>query len=401
MLAVRAQAHSVDPDLGSSVRRVLPAGSRRVRESNARMERGLPPSRVQSSPRRCACGGVVGSGGECAACRAKRLQSRQQGSQAVPSVVGEVLRQPGKPLESGARRELQTRFGHDLGYVRVHTDARAAASATAIGARAYAVGSDIAFAAGEYSPGTSTGRRLIAHEVIHTIQQGGQRASRARRVGAANARAEREADRLASGAPRYRSVAGRVSPGTVQRQLITPLAPGGGFGGLMERDRQQAFAPRGSGTVTPYQVCARALQIPGAGLIANHAYVEAPPHRYAVIGPLCPASKLDNPVTGTTAQKWDNSPDPCGKRPSCVPCRPAPGVTDVGACLRSAFSAYQALSLYKLLGPNSNTFAGTLARACCANMAPKPDALGICPGWNDAPAPARAGGTPCPPGPSC
>ena len=113
------------------------------------------------------------------------------------------------------------------------------------------------------------------------------------------------------------------------------------------------------------------------------------------------ASKLDNPVTGTTAQKWDSSPDPCGNTPSCVPCRPAPGVTDVGACLRSAFGAYASLSRYRALGPNSNTFAGTLARSCCAGMVPKPAPLGTVPGWDDAPAPARAGGTPCPPGPTC
>jgi hypothetical protein len=69
--------------------------------------------------------------------------------------------------------------------------------------------------------------------------------------------------------------------------------------------------------------------------------------------------------------------------------------------LRSAFASYPNLSLYRALGPNSNTFAGTLARTCCANMEPKPRAFGNVPGWNDAPAPARAGGTPCPPGPTC
>jgi hypothetical protein len=106
-------------------------------------------------------------------------------------------------------------------------------------------------------------------------------------------------------------------------------------------------------------------------------------------------------VTGTTAQKWDNSPDPCGKTPTCIDCQPAPGVTDVRACMHSAFSAYAALSLYKGLGPNSNTFAGTLARTCCADMVPKPPELGNVPGWGDRPAAARRGATPCPPGPSC
>jgi hypothetical protein len=200
----------------------------------------------------------------------------------------------------------------------------------------------------------------------------------------------------------------RVTPpgaGVIRRQFVTPLAPGGGFGGLMERDRQRVARERRAAAVraaalaaTPYHVCARALQ---ATSRANHAYIEAPPHRYAIISPLCPNHWYDNPLTGTTAQKWDNSPDPCGKTPSCIPCQPKAGVTDVGACLRSAFAAYNRLSLYKALGPNSNTFAGTLARACCAGMVPKPAALGTVPGWDDAPAPARAGNEPCPPGPTC
>ncbi len=163
----------------------------------------------------------------------------------------------------------------------------------------------------------------------------------------------------------------------------------------LPQETAPALAP-----ATTSKVCARDLQ--GIlGFIGNHAYIESPPYRYAIISPLCPASSWDNVVTGTTAQKWDNSPDPCGKTPTCIPCNPAPGVTDVDSCLRNAFASYNNPSLYKGLGPNSNTFAGTLARTCCAGMVPKPGALGNVPGWNDAPAPARAGASPCPPGPSC
>jgi hypothetical protein len=252
--------------------------------------------------------------------------------------------------------------------VRVHTGPDAGALASALGARAFTIGGDIGFARGEFQPGTLAGRRLLAHEVAHTAQPGGDE--------------------------------------VVRRQLVTPLGPGGGFRGLMERDRQRARAaaavpPAAAVPATPFQVCARPLQNPVLGALANHAYVEAPPFRYAIISPLCPASKFDNPVTGTTAQKWDNSPDPCGNTPTCLPCHPAPGVTDVASCLRGAFSGYASLSRYRALGPNSNTFAGTLARTCCAGMIPKPAAFGTVPGWNDAPAPARAGGTPCPPGPTC
>ena len=351
-----------------------------------------PPSstRRPAAGRRCRCGGIVGAGGECAACRAKRLQrERSQGS---PSSVDDTLRAPGRPLDLTLRDDLQQRFHRDLSQVRVHTDEKAAGSAAGLGARAYTVGRHIAFGFGQYSPGTRSGRELLTHEVVHTIQQGGSQVSRPVAAGEAGTPAEREAGRLASARDRPGVVAHRVAPGTIQRQLITPLAPGGGFGGLMERDRLRTAG------ATPYRVCARDLQH-GLGLFANHAYVEAPPYRYAIISPLCPASSSDGPIRGTTAQKWDNSPDPCGKTPTCLPCNPRPGITDVGACLRSAFSGYQPLSLYKALGPNSNTFAGTLARSCCAGMDPKPGALGNCPGWNDPPAPARAGGTPCPPGP--
>jgi len=73
----------------------------------------------------------------------------------------------------------------------------------------------------------------------------------------------------------------------------------------------------------------------------------------------------------------------------------------VGACLQEAFTSYNSLSLYRGTGPNSNTFAGTLARRCCAGMVPKPSVFGNVPGWSDSPAPARAGKTPCPPGPTC
>ena len=82
---------------------------------------------------------------------------------------------------------------------------------------------------------------------------------------------------------------------------------------------------------------------------------------------MCRAHWWENPATGAPAQKWDNSRDPCGKTPTCLPCYPKAGVTDVGTCLRSAFSSYAQPSQYKLSGPNSNTFAGTLARACCGD----------------------------------
>lgn len=88
-----------------------------------------------------------------------------------PAIVQNVLQSHGHPLDSPTRAYFEPRFGHDFSGIRVHTDGLAAKSAVSIGASAYTAGSNIAFAAGRYSPATPAGRRLLAHELTHTIQQ--------------------------------------------------------------------------------------------------------------------------------------------------------------------------------------------------------------------------------------
>ncbi|HEX7318111.1 MAG TPA: DUF4157 domain-containing protein [Pyrinomonadaceae bacterium] len=90
----------------------------------------------------------------------------------APPVVSEALSSPGRPLEQSTRSFMEGRFGHDFGRVRVHTDEQAAASARALGATAYTVGPHIVFRRGGYSPETTAGRRLLAHELAHVVQQG-------------------------------------------------------------------------------------------------------------------------------------------------------------------------------------------------------------------------------------
>jgi hypothetical protein len=70
-------------------------------------------------------------------------------------------------------RFMQARLGHDFSRVRVHADARSAKSASAVSAHAYTIGQDIVFGAGRYAPETTDGKRLLAHELTHVIQQGG------------------------------------------------------------------------------------------------------------------------------------------------------------------------------------------------------------------------------------
>jgi Domain of unknown function (DUF4157) len=129
-----------------------------------------------SLQRKCACGG------SCPGCQSgqqdkpeklqmKSVNSSSASQRVVPPIVHEVLGSPGQPLDSSTRDFMQSRFGHDFGQVRVHADARAGDSARAVGARAYTVGRNVVFAPQEYAPGTAEGRRLLAHELTHTIQQ--------------------------------------------------------------------------------------------------------------------------------------------------------------------------------------------------------------------------------------
>lgn len=77
----------------------------------------------------------------------------------------------GAPLDEGVRGEMESALGADFGGVRVHTGGDAAASAKAVQARAYTVGTDVVFDSGEYDPGSEAGKRTLAHELTHVVQQ--------------------------------------------------------------------------------------------------------------------------------------------------------------------------------------------------------------------------------------
>jgi len=94
-------------------------------------------------------------------------------SQDAPAAVNEVLNSPGTPLDAGTRAYMEPRFGHDFSQVRVHTDAKAAASARGINALAYTSGNNVVFNTGLYSPDTNEGKRLLGHELTHVVQQNG------------------------------------------------------------------------------------------------------------------------------------------------------------------------------------------------------------------------------------
>ena len=199
--------------------------------------------------RTCACGGTPGPTGECAECRRKRkpgLQAKLKinppgdryeqeadrmaetvmrspapavrrmpitpllqraatapGGMAAPASVDQVLSSPGQPLDAGTRAFMEPRFGHNFSRVRIHTDAQAAASAQAVQARAYTVGSDMVFGAGQYAPGTAAGRRLLAHELTHVVQQQGGTSALRRQEAPAPLSGPEEAEQRALMAPRF------------------------------------------------------------------------------------------------------------------------------------------------------------------------------------------------------
>ena len=139
----------------------------------------------------------------------------------------------GRPLADSLRAFFEPRFGHDFGHVRIHTGCEAAQLARAVNARAFTVGRDVVFGAGEYAPETTAGKRLLAHELTHVLQQAGGAAQRELRVEPEQQRAAgASGDRAVLHGPSRRSPAAKVgsllAPRRIQR--LTIHTPGAGLG---------------------------------------------------------------------------------------------------------------------------------------------------------------------------
>ena len=177
----------------------------------------LIPPRQGILQRKCACGNHTSMGGECKECAAKKgmLQRKltigasndpleqeadrvadqvmstpltsainrtppkiqrltgqtSDGLNTAPASVERVLANPGRPLEPALRQDMEQRFGYDFAQVRVHTGSAAEESAREVNANAYTVGNNVVFGGGRYAPNTIKGKRLLAHELMHVIQQ--------------------------------------------------------------------------------------------------------------------------------------------------------------------------------------------------------------------------------------
>ena len=150
------------------------------------------------------------------------------GSSEIPLLVTEVLRSPGQVLDPATRDFMETRFDHDFGTVRVHADSRAADSAAGMDAEAYTVGANVVFGHGAFQPGTAAGRRLLAHELAHVIQQQHRDSNRSISPASAGDRWEQEAEHAADDVARGRRARASSSgnPPGLQRQTRPSQAGG-------------------------------------------------------------------------------------------------------------------------------------------------------------------------------
>jgi hypothetical protein len=202
------------------------------------------PHQSASLQRACTCGNHAVSG-ECEECRHKREgqggplqrlpthggpevsagESRKRGNSgkgAVPPIVHDVLRSPGQPLDAATRAFMEPRFGHDFSNVRVHTDTRAAESARAVSALAYTVGRSVVFGVGQYAPQTHVGQQLMAHELMHVLQQGSvSSAPHHLLLDSPNSACEHEAVSASASMTRFGGVSPTMHPSApvVQRQI--------------------------------------------------------------------------------------------------------------------------------------------------------------------------------------
>jgi len=105
-----------------------------------------------------------------------QIQRRANGEGGTSKVASDFTNRlgAGVPLDTASRSYFEPRFGHDFDNVRIHNGPQADRAASSIQARAFTLGRDVVFAAGEHDPGSEGGKRLLAHELTHVVQQGGR-----------------------------------------------------------------------------------------------------------------------------------------------------------------------------------------------------------------------------------
>lgn len=223
----------------------------------------LTPVRSRVLQRKCACGSHTTKEGECDECRKARSTLRRTSSSeaepvppivhGVPAIVHDVLRSPGHPLDRSTRAFMEPRIGQDLSGVRIHADGKAGDSARAVAALAYTVGQDVVFGSGQYAPHSGMGRRLLAHELAHTVQQGAAPSRGPLAIAENGGAAEREADQAADGLARGERVDVGSAPGALlQRQSLSDTSRDTAGDGLIEDASPFLAAAVGSATLDQF-----------------------------------------------------------------------------------------------------------------------------------------------------
>lgn len=206
------------------------------------------------------CGSWHGSASTCP-CSLDRISAGPGGRvAAVPGTVGDVVRSPGRPLEEQTRRDMQQRLGHDFGTVRVHDGAQAAGSARAVNALAYTVGEHVVLDEQRLPAAHSERAAVLAHELVHTVQQGPLAGRRLPdRISEPGEAHEREAHQVAGSTDR---LGGAVSSGSVSSGAVSSGAVSRAPAPDVQSPPGLSFSLREDGRL---DVVARGPQLPGVG----------------------------------------------------------------------------------------------------------------------------------------
>jgi hypothetical protein len=264
------------------------------------------------------------------------------------------------------------------------------------------------FGAGEYSPDALTGRKLLAHELTHVVQQNGGPTLFSAGKNSMNTILNSQEFSVVStefiqqgaakpgvGHDSADSVISRGSADAASRRLIqrsfTPLAPGGGFRGLMERERRQVFNPPDPDLISRIDVrSGPAASVGFGGHGFDHLFIiekDTSAREFFYRG------GTDNRCAGTWPPFYGISTDSGPYIPGTVDWHPgAPSVTvatgaaatGIGSCFSSQLARIRANCIpYSMWGPNSNTVVKTLLANC--GLPPRKPAGSWAPGWGHAP----------------
>lgn len=236
--------------------------------------------------------GFLGGGGRHAstgpgAVQRKAASAGEPGASGDPEHVRAQLG-GGHSLSSTVQSQMSSAFGYDFSGVRVHTDSRAASLSTDLSARAFTIGKDVAFASGEYQPGTPIGDALIAHELAHVVQQsGGQTSGVMAKSSASYDRLEEDADLSAVGAVASIWSRGAAAIGDFSQSAVPRLRSGLGLqrcgnddhdfeirGISAEPDSKSIFFNQKSAELDPSQLPKLpGLKAPAGDDLTLHSYV--------------------------------------------------------------------------------------------------------------------------------